>query len=247
MASTVWKGQMRFEGFSIPVKLTAAARPDKISFSLVNPATGSGAKQLTVDACTGQEVSRADLVKSAQLDDGRMAYVTEDELKSLKVPTCDAMEVLSCVKVAEVDPVYFDASYHVHPDGKVGDYPYHLMRRALEETKVGALVKLTRGQRESLAVVRPSNGGLMLHTLFYANEVRPMEELEPVPIDPADLKLARSFVRASARAFAPEEYADAYRAELNALLESKAAPGGDLRALLKTAIKTAKATKAVKS
>ena len=243
MAQTVWKGELAFDGISMPVKLVAAARTEKIEFSMVNPETGNGISQRTVDAGTGEEVRRADLVKAARLDDGRTVYVTEEDLKGIKVPSSSTMKVLSTVRVVDVDPVFFDSSYYVLPDGKVGDQPYHVIRQALGGVKAGALVKITRGQRESLALIRPSGDTLMLHTLFYDGEVRSLDEREPVVVEESYVRLARSFVRASLREFAPEFHRDAYRDALTELLEQKVQPGGDLRDVLKSAIKKARTAK----
>lgn len=244
MAQTVWKGRLAFGDLSVPVKTVAAARKDQVSFSLVNPATGSGTSQKLVDRATGEELSRSDLVKSTTSDDGRTVYLTQEDLDGLKLESCSVMEVLSTVKVADVDPLYFDSSYYVLPDGTGGDYPYHALIAALHSLKAGALVKMCKGQRESLALIRAVDGMVVLHTLFYAGEIRPCDDsVEPVLIAPEDLKLAKSFVRAAMAEFDPWAHRDAYRDELNKLIAEKAIPGGDLREVLKGAIKTAKRAK----
>jgi DNA end-binding protein Ku len=124
-----------------------------------------------------------------------------------------------------VDPVYFDASYYLIPDGNAGDKPYHLLMRALEEEQHAALAKMVRSQREYLVIIRPARGGLTLHTLFYEDEVREVEEYgesEPVEVGKQELELARQFVQAMAVDFHPEKYHDSYREAVLELLEAKA-------------------------
>ena len=252
MASTVWKGHLSYGLVSVPVRLVAAAREVKVSFHMVVPETGSRIQQKTFDASTGKEVKRGELVKAAELDDGRTVYLTDDDLKTIAPASSKQMEVLEFVKLEEVDPVYFDASYYLLPDGQAGDKPYHLLTKALQDENHAALAKMVRSQREYLVLIRPSRGGLTLHTLFYADEVRAVDGYgaEPAnPVDEKELKLARMFVQAMAAEFEPEKYEDSYRKAVIELLQAKAEgqtlvtaeapaarPAGDLMEALKASL-----------
>jgi DNA end-binding protein Ku len=252
MASTVWKGHLSFGLVSVPIRLVAAARPVKVSFHMVNPQTGSRIQQKTFDASTGKEIKRSELVKAAELDDGRTVYLTDDDLKAILPASSKQMEVLEFVKLEDVDPVYFDASYYLLPDGQAGDKPYHLLTRALEEEDHAAIAKMVRSQREYLVLIRPSRGGLTLHTLFYEDEVRGVDgygEDDGVKVDDKELKLARMFIQAMAAEFEPEKYEDSYRNAVVELLQAKAEgqtlvtpeapaarPTGDLMEALKASL-----------
>lgn len=225
MASTVWRGHLSFGLVSVPVRLAAAARPERVEFHMVNPETGHRIRQKVVDAGNGKEVPRNQLVKAAELDDGRTVYLTAEDLQSILPASSKTIEVLEFVKLEDVDPVYFDASYYLIPDGNAGDKPYHLLMRALEEEQHAALAKMVRSQREYLVIIRPARGGLTLHTLFYEDEVREVEEYgesEPVEVGKQELELARQFVQAMAVDFHPEKYHDSYREAVLELLEAKA-------------------------
>ena len=252
MASTVWKGHLSFGLVSVPVRLVAAAREVKVSFHMVVPATGSRIQQKTFDASTGKEVKRSELVKAAELDDGRVVYLTDDDLKAILPASSKQMEVLEFVKLEDVDPVYFDASYYLLPDGQAGDKPYHLLAKALTEENHAAVAKIVRSQREYLVLVRPSRGGLTLHTLFYEDEVRAVDGYGAEPaqaVDEKELKLARMFVQAMAAEFEPGKYQDSYRKAVLELLQAKAEgqtiatpeapvarPTGDLMEALKASL-----------
>lgn len=252
MASTIWKGHLSFGLVSVPVRLVAAAREVKISFHMVVPETGSRIQQKTFDASTGKEVKRTELVKAAELDDGRTVYLTDEDLKAVMPASSKQMEVLEFVKLEDVDPVFFDASYYLLPDGQAGDKPYHLLTKALQEENHAAIAKMVRSQREYLVLIRPSRGGMTLHTLFYADEVRAVDGYgsEPAnPVDDKELKLARMFIQAMAADFEPEKYEDSYRKAVVELLHAKAEgqtlvtpeapaarPTGDLMEALKASL-----------
>lgn len=254
--STVWKGHLTFGLVSAPIRLLAAARTQKVSFSSVNPVTGARTQQKLFDAATGQELKRGDLVKVTELDDGREVYLTDADLAGLLKESSSTMQVLEFVKLEEVDPVFFDASYYVLPDGKVGDGPYHLLEQALRKEKRAAVAKMIRSQREYLVLIRAARGGLTLHTLFYDAEVREVEGYGQPPagdVDEAELALARRLLRAMTVEFEPGKYSDAYRAALLELIQARAEmqtitttsatvtpPAGGLKEALKDSIKAAK-------
>jgi DNA end-binding protein Ku len=219
---------------------------------MVVPETGSRIQQKTFDASTGKEVKRGELVKAAELDDGRTVYLTDDDLKAIMPASSKQMEVLEFVKLEDVDPVYFDASYYLLPDGQAGDKPYHLLSKALKEEDHAAVAKMVRSQREYLVLIRPSRGGLTLHTLFYEDEVRTVEgygDSANIEVDDKELKLARMFIQAMAADFEPQKYEDSYRKAVVELLHAKAdgqtittpqapaaRPTGDLMEALKASL-----------
>lgn len=225
MASTIWKGHLSFGLVSVPVRLVAAAREVKIAFHMVVPETGSRIQQKTVDASSGKEVKRKELVKAAELDDGRTVYLTDDDLKTILPASSKQMEVLEFVRMDEVDPIYFDASYYLLPDGQAGNKPYALLAHALREEGHAALAKMVRSQREYLVLIRPSGKGMVLHTLFYEDEVRDVEgygDGEASAVDDKELKLARMFIQAMSAKFEPSKYEDSYRTAVLELLQAKA-------------------------
>lgn len=224
MASTVWKGHLAFGLVSVPIRLVVAARPETISFHQINPDTGARVKQKLFDQSTDKEVQRKQLVKATELPDGRTVFLTDDDLKTVVAESSKTMSVLEFVKLEEVDPLYFDASYYLLPDGDAGKKPYYLLYQALEDEKCAGLAKMTRSRREYIVIVRPSRGGLTLHTLFYEDEVRVVPEYgdaEGVDIGSKELELAKMFVQNLSSKFEPEKYEDSYRLALEELLKAK--------------------------
>ena len=252
MASTVWKGHLSFGLVSVPVRLVAAAREVKVSFHMVNPETGSRISQKTFDQSTGKELKRGELVKAAELDDGRVVYLTDEHIKGIMPASSKQMEVLEFVKLEEVDPVYFDASYYLLPDGQAGDKPYHLLTKALQEEDHAAVAKMVRSQREHLVLIRPSRGGMTLHTLYYQDEVRAVDgygESGNTQVDEKELKLARMFIQAMSAELESRDCRARASADVLQLLQAKAdgqtlttpeapaaRPTGDLMEALKASL-----------
>lgn len=262
MPATVWRGHLSFGLVSVPVHLAVAARPERVEFHMVNPDTGSRIHQKIVDASSGKEVKRNKLVKAAELEDGTTVFLTDDDLKSILPASSKTMEVLEFVDLEDVDPIYFEASYYLLPDGESGEKPYYLLMEALKKMDHAAVAKMVRAQREYLVLIRPSRGGLTLHTLFYEDEVRDVEEygeFEETKVGAKELELACQIIDSMTSEFEPEKYHDSYREAVGELLEAKskgqtletpeapaAKPTSDLLAALKASLKKGKAKPAAR-
>lgn len=238
---TVWKGIFEFGRLKIPVKLVAAARAEKISLTKVNADTGAAVKHSAVDSGTGEKVTST--AKAAKTLDGRTVHLTEAELAEL-VPTDEDLKkivVAEFVRLAQVDPIYFDSSYFVRPDDSEPVDAYNLLSAALCRTKCAAIGKMSLAARQNLVIIRPSPLGLMLHSLFYGNEIRPDGCRVEGIVPKEELKLAASYIRARREPFDPERYQNEFNVALRALIESKTeTPVVDLAAELKASVKDAR-------
>jgi non-homologous end joining protein Ku len=87
------------------------------------------------------------------------------------------MDILQFVGSDEVDPIYFESSYYVAADDKIAK-PYVLFMDALADTRQDAIAKVTMHNREHIVLIRPTDGGLILHTLFYPNELHKADLME---------------------------------------------------------------------
>lgn len=153
--------------------------------------------------------------------------VPEEELRRLRPKTSPDMQILQCVALSDIDPVYFETSYYVTPEA-AGEKPYALLYTALQGAGYVALARVAMHGREHIVVVRAGRRGLLAHTMYYSDEVRNSYEFEADVSAPAakEVELATQFVRALAAPFDPEQYRDEYRAALRALIDAKAAQRG---------------------
>jgi len=132
------------------------------------------------------------------------------------------MEILEFVKASDVDPLYFESSYFMVPE-EAGRRPYALLTKALEESEYVAIAKVTMHNREYTVFLRPYNGGMMLHTMYYAEEVKQVESFgaPDVELKDAEVKVAHQLIEALAGDWDPEKYHDSFQENLKKLIETK--------------------------
>jgi len=223
MATSVWKGYLTFGLISIPVKLFSAARTERISFNQLHKECMTRVKQPLWCPTHQRIVERSEIVKGYEYEKDQYVLIDEEEIKKIAPPSARTMEILEFVNEADVDPIYFDASYYMVPDDP-GRKAYQLLTRTLEETKRVAIAKVAMHQREYIIVVRPLKHGLTLHTLYFAEEVRQVSEYASGPevaVRPDELKLAKQLVESLVAEFDPKKYHDEYQAQLKAMIDAK--------------------------
>ena len=223
MASTVWKGYISFGLVSIPVRLFSGARGETISFHLLHKSDNSRIHEVIYCNAEDKPVTRADLVKGYEYRKGKYVVLTPEEIKKATPPTVKVMEIMEFVKGEEIDPIFFESSYYVAPDTN-GKKPYALLLEALQQSGFDALAKMTMHRREHVVILRPSQRGLMLHTMYYVDEIRNVAEFEPHKnlVNEKELKLAKSLIQSLVGDFHPEKYKDTYRENLKKLIAAKA-------------------------
>jgi DNA end-binding protein Ku len=222
MASTVWKGHVTFGLVSFPVKLYTAARSETISFNQLHKEDHSRVKQVLYCQAEDKPIARTDIVKGYEYEKGRWVVVDDEEIKRMAPASAKTMEIVEFVKSSEVDPVYFESSYYMAPDD-AGERPYALLYEALERTGYTGVAKITMHNREHIALFRPGPKGLMMHTMYYADEVRASEEFrtDKSLVKEKELALATMLIESLAAEFQPEKYHDSYRDNLRAMIDAK--------------------------
>lgn len=223
MANSVWKGHITFGLISIPVRLFAAARTERISMNQLHKVCQTRVRQPLFCPACNRQIERSEVMKGYEYEKDQYVLFNEDELDKIEPPSATTMEILEFVKLEEVDPLYFDASYYVTPED-AGKKAYHLLLMAMEESGYGAIAKLTMHQREHIVVIRPRAKGLTLHTLFYADEVRQVAEYghtDKIEVKDTEKKLALQLIESLATHFNPEQFHDTYRQSLRAMIEAK--------------------------
>jgi DNA end-binding protein Ku len=223
MANSVWKGHLTFGLISIPIRLFAAARGERISMNQLHRECHTRIRQPLFCPTCNRQVERAEIVKGYEYEKDQYVLFDEKELDKIEPASARTMEILEFVKREEVDPLYFDASYYLTPED-AGKKAYQLLLLAMEESGYGAIAKLTMHQREHIVMIRPRAHGLTLHTLFYADEVRQVAEYgqpEKADLKDAEKKLALQLIESLAAPFRPEKYRDEYRESLRAMIAAK--------------------------
>jgi len=222
MATTVWKGHLTFGLISMPVRMFAAARGERISFNQLHKECHSRLKQPLFCPVCNRNVERSEIVKGYEYEKDQYVLFSEEEMDKIEPASAKVMEILEFVKLSEMDPLYFDSSYYISPED-AGVKAYQLLMKDMEESGYGAIAKLTMHQREHIVIVRPGTRGMTLHTMFYSNEIRAAES---VPTDKIELKdqekkLAQQLIESLAAPFDPQKYRDEYQENLKAMIAAK--------------------------
>jgi DNA end-binding protein Ku len=222
MASSFWKGHLTFGLVSFPVRLFSAARGETISFNLLHKQDHSRIKQVIYCQAEDKPVPRSELVKGYEYEKDQYVEIDDEEIKKVAPKTARVMELLEFVKADQVDPIYLESSYYMAPD-EGGDKPYALLFEALRETKYYGIAKVAMHNREHIVILRPSSKGVLLHTMFYADEIRQVDEFhtDTSQVKEKELSLAKMLIESLTAEFEPEKYADTYRANLQKMIQAK--------------------------
>ena len=215
----------------MPVRLFSGARSSGISFNQLHRTDHHRVKQQLICPADNQVLERSDIVKGYEYRKDEYVIIDPEEIKKIEPKTAKTMEILEFVKSSEVDPVYFESSYYMMPE-EAGRRPYALLTKALEESEFVAIAKLTMHNREYTVFLRPHKGGMMLHTMYYAEEVREVESFgaPDVEIKDAEIKIAHQLIEALAGEWDPEKYHDTFQENLKKLIEAKL-EGGEVQAV----------------
>lgn len=221
MAATVWKGLVSFGLVSFPVRLQVAAREKSIQFHLLHKKDLSRVKEVYFCQAENKPLGREDLVKGFEVSKDEYVVVDQADLDKIAPKTAKVMDILEFVKADDFDPVFLDKSYHVVPDGDVTK-PYALFREAMKQRGQYAIAKVAMHNREHIAAIRPDGGELMLHTMFFANEIQRAEvKASPEKFSAKELKLAGQLIDAFSGKFDPAKFHDDYQTNLEGLIEQK--------------------------
>lgn len=222
----IWRGHLRLALVTCPVALYTARRDaGNLHFNLINPETGHRIRMLTVDAETEQPVSRRDLVKGYEFKKDHYLLLTDEDFEKGRIESSTVLNVNKFVPADSIDPLYFESSYYLVPDGETGQDVYVVLREAIRRTGRMALSRVVISRRERAVALLPKGRGMVAHTLHEQRDIveaKPMfdrvPDLEP---DEDMVKLAMQLVDRQTAEFDPADMEDRYEARLREVIEAK--------------------------
>ncbi len=220
----VWKGSISFGLVNIPVKLHAATDNKDIKLRQLHKECHTPISYKKVCEGCNKEVQNEDIVKAYEYTKNKFVVLDEDDLERLKKENEDrSVEIIDFVKLEEIDPIYFERSYFLSPDG--GGKAYSLLRKTLEDSGKIGVAKIIIRSKEQLAVVRVYQNTLLMETIHYPDEVRNVQDVPNIPSEESvvqkELDVALMLVDQLTTTFDPDKYTDDYRTELMNLIEVK--------------------------
>lgn len=226
MARPVWTGSVSFGLVNIPVKALTAVRDHDLHFHRLVKGSGARVRNRMVAEDSGDEVDDDDIELGFEIRKGRYVTFSTDELAELRLPSTRAVEIAAFVDLHEIDPIYYERTYWLAPDGDVAKGAYTLLLRAMQERERVGIGTVVMRNKQYLTAVRPMENALALSTMRFADEVVPRTDIDDVPArlartDPKMLAMATQIVDALASPWEPERYHDTYVEELRERITAK--------------------------
>ena len=227
MARPIWTGVISFGLVSVPVALYSATKAHDVSFNQFQKGTSDRIRYQRVNERTGKEVDYEDIVRGADVGNGKYVMIESGELDAVAPGRSRSLDIHTFVDLDEIDPIYFDHPYYLGPD-KGAEKAYALLVKAMEDARKVAIARFVLRSKENLAALRPMDGVMTMATMRFADEVVSPEEISD-ELDSADgeptkkeLEMAKALIDSLAADFDASQYRDEYRDEVLALIERKA-------------------------
>lgn len=222
----IWRGHLRLALVSCPVALSSVVRGSSgLHFHMINPKTSHRVRMVSQDAESDEEVSRGDLVKGYEFEKDRYVLLDDNDFEQARIESSNVLTISKFVAVASIDPIFFDTSYYMAPDGDTGQDVFVVLREAIRKSGTAALSRVVIARRERAVAIIPSGAGLVCHTLHEQNDMwdaAPLfEDIEGVKPEADMVKLAAQLIERQNGRFQPDDTADRYEAKLREVIEAK--------------------------
>jgi DNA end-binding protein Ku len=224
----MWRGAIQFGLVTIPVKLYLATESSSIGFNLLHEKDLSRIQMKIYCPEDDEVIPRSETVRGYEWAKGRYVVLEDKDFEAVPLKTVRAIEIEMFVDAhREGQGIEFvKQAYYLEPD-PIGRKAFELLRQVLAEQGKTAICKIVLKDREQLAALNPYTKTMLLTTLHWPDEVRPLEELDipddEIDVKPAERKMAEQLVASMSGVFKPEEYHDDYRQALMAMIEAKVA------------------------
>jgi DNA end-binding protein Ku len=223
MARAIWKGAISFGLVTIPIRVHTAVEEKSFKFNQLHSKDQGRIKYKRTCSIDGEEVSFDEIVKGYEYEKDHYVVLTDEDIDR-GLSNVRTIDILKFVDSNEIDPIYWQRSYYLAPDGTPGLKAYKLLSKALKDDERVAIARIAFRDKEHLATLRVRDGVFVLETMYWPDEIREaeFEELdEDVKIAPQELQMAKSLIDNMTGEFDPDEFKDEYREKLEALVQKK--------------------------
>ena len=232
MPRGLWKGAISFGLVNVPVELfSAEKRSTELDLTMLDRRDLAPVGYKRYNKATGEDVPWSEIVKGYEYEDGKYVVLSEEDFRRANVEATKTVDIQAFVDAGEVPPLYFETPYYLVP-GKRGEKAYALLREALKKAgRIGIATVVIR-TRQYLAALIPYGDLLLMNTIRYAAEIRPVAELgipeaslKGAKVTAKEIDLALRLIDDMAEPWKPEQYKDTYREDLLRRIEEKVKAG----------------------
>jgi DNA end-binding protein Ku len=208
---------------SIPVRFYTATKSEDIHFNLLHESCGTRVNRKWWCPHHEKIVDSDELIRAYAISKNKYVTFTDEEIETLETDDNRALEITEFVDLHEIDPLMFEKAYFLGPSPG-GGKTYRLLAQAMKKQDKVAVARWVAAGKEHLVVMRPYEKGLVLHTMYYADEVRDFGaiDLEEGPVKEKEVALAEMLINElTEKKFDPLQFKDEYRARLLQRIKAK--------------------------
>jgi DNA end-binding protein Ku len=222
MPRSIWSGTISFGLVSIPVRMFGAVSEHALHFNLLHRKDSSPIGYEKVCKQEGKPVPDDEIVKAYEVEKGEFVELDDEDFEAARVEGYHTFDISDFVEVDEIDPIYFERSYYLVPQAG-GEKVYTLFVRAMEEAGLAAVGTFVMREREHLGCLRIRDGVIVLERMYFADEIRPSDELKPsrARVSRAELEMAAALIDRYTGSFDPAKYSDTYTDKLLDVIKRK--------------------------
>ncbi len=217
------KSVITFGMVAIPIAMYTATQDNDIHFNQLHKTDNSRIRYKKTCANCGKEIKTEDIVKGYEYDDDEYVVITDEEIEKVKTEKEKSIQILHFAQLNQISPVYYDKTYQVAPEAG-GEKAFELLRVALMAEQKIAIGKTVMGTNDTLMAIIPREDGILISTMFYADEVRELQkQYTKTEVSEQELNMAKILINSMDTPFDPSKYKDEYQIKLRTLIETKIA------------------------
>jgi DNA end-binding protein Ku len=219
----IWSGAISFGLVNVPVRMYSAVKEHTLHFHYIHEKDSSPIGYSKVCKAEEKPVPDDEIVKAFEWEKGEYVPMTDEDFEAAEArETHKTIEIRDFVDYHQIDPIFFDRSYYLGP-ANGAEKVYALLARAMEESGRAAIAKYVMRDRQSLGCLRVRDGVITLEKMYFADEIRPLDELAPErsKVDPRELEMANSLIDKLTTEFDSAKYEDTYRDTLCEIIKAK--------------------------
>lgn len=213
------KFNINFALVNIPVLLNPIIKNNDTSFNQLHEKCGTRINYVKYCPKCKTNLKENNIIKGIQYDQNKYIVFKKDELNKLKPENDHEIDIISFIPLKDIDPIYFEKSYDINPEGK--GKAYYLFCEALKKTNLVALAKTVIGTKFYYSILRFNKDNIILTTLYFDEEVNIIKDENNYKINQKELDLAIKLITSLKGKFEPEKYKDEYQDNIKKAINTK--------------------------
>jgi DNA end-binding protein Ku len=222
MPRAIWSGAITFGLVNVPVRMYSAISEHKLHFHWVHEKDESPIGYQKICKVEDKPVSDDEVVKAFEFEPGEYVFMEDEDFEAARVEGYKTIDITDFVPYEQIDPIYFARTYYLGPQ-ESGEKVYSLLTRAMEESGLAGVAKFVMRDRQNLGCLRVRDGVITLEQMYFADEIRELDEIKPgsARVSKEELAMAEQLIDNFAGDFKPEKYKDTYRDALCEVIKAK--------------------------